>query len=494
MKADKSAALWRTVLVASSLLMLMVSASLTVGSTGTLENPSIEEAKAALVSIWPSGECQGVGTGTGFFITPQGHILTAAHVVGDFEIGGTVTVQWAPPGREPQLLTAIILAKKPEWDTALLQVQGEGEFPWLRLGNSDQVQGGDSVAILGFPEPESLGCITPTLTTGQVTARKPPGELGESYQAEALQISVAPIRPGSSGSPVFNEAGEVIGILFAGTGIPGLGTELPFYFAVPINVAKECLCEWEELDFIPPEVRQFLEQPTLLYEDDFGNPMSGWVIWPPPPWLPIQPPAALLERLDWAEVWYEDGKYSIKVGVPYKYFPAVPLNLDIPLTQVLILLFQVLECWCGDASALVSPEVFRSDFRVVVEARRVSGPIGSYGIIFRLKGDWDDNFYTFTISSDGSYSLFKYVNRRWVEIVPWTYSTHIRQGTEWNLLEVEAIGPEISLFVNRKHLTTVKDSTFLQGFIGLTVQSFDEPGIKVEFDNFKILSAERICK
>jgi len=229
MKADKSAALWRTVLVASSLLMLMVSASLTVGSTGTLENPSIEEAKAALVSIWPSGECWGVGTGTGFFITPQGHILTAAHVVGDFEIGGTVTVQWAPPGREPQLLTAIILAKKPEWDTALLQVQGEGEFPWLRLGNSDQVQGGDSVAILGFPEPESLGCITPTLTTGQVTARKPPGELGESYQAEALQISVAPIRPGSSGSPVFNEAGEVIGILFAGTGIPGLGTELPFY-------------------------------------------------------------------------------------------------------------------------------------------------------------------------------------------------------------------------------------------------------------------------
>ena len=196
----------------------------------------------------------------------------------------------------------------------------------------------------------------------------------------------------------------------------------------------------------------------------------------------------------WATTRYEDGRYSIQIDAPNKYFPGILLNLEVPFLQIMTRLGQALESWCGDVSPILSQQAFGKDFRALVEARQASGPTGTYGMTFRFKGSWDDNFYAFTVTSDGYYRLSKIVARRWMWIVPWTYSPHIQQGTEWNLLEVEVIGPEISLFINGEHLMTVIDSTFEQGFIELYAAAFDEPGVKVEFDNFKITSARKFCR
>lgn len=259
-------------------LSIMMLLPLLAGFAGASQATQPE---TTVVSIWAGtdGRCEESGTGTGFFISSDGYILTAAHVVDRFQIGETAPAQWAPPQQTPRPLTAQI-HQKPRTeeekastgDAALLKVREEGPFPWLSLGDSDRIAiGEESVTVIGFPEPQSLGCITPTVTSGQITARKPPGEVGPF---EALQISVAPVRPGSSGSPVINAAGKVIGVLFAGTGIPGPGQDLPFYFAVPINLAKHAFLQPEILDIrfrreIPADGSKVIG--TIIFRDIDGD-------------------------------------------------------------------------------------------------------------------------------------------------------------------------------------------------------------------------------
>lgn len=235
----------------------------------------VRDPTQALVSIWRTGSCDKF-SGTGFFVSDKGHILTAAHVVSTFEIGQQVTVQWVPPGQQPHRLTATVLHKKPEWDIALLQVQGAGQpFPWLSLGDSDpeRLRLGDKVTITGFPQPEVFGCVTPTIINGDLTARRPPGDF---LPVEVLQIASPILRPGSSGSPVTDSAGKVIGILFGGAGTLGPRSDLAYYLAVPINVAAEtdALKLYEILPSYPPQIT-FIEFPNKVISD--GQPYKGKV-------------------------------------------------------------------------------------------------------------------------------------------------------------------------------------------------------------------------
>ncbi len=93
-------------------------------------------------------------------------------------------------------------------------LQAEQSFPNLKFGDSNEMQIGDDVYVIGYPtaaEISSLSRLEPTITKGIISAIKT-SESGEKY----LQIDSA-VSGGNSGGPVFNKKGEVIGILTAGS-------------------------------------------------------------------------------------------------------------------------------------------------------------------------------------------------------------------------------------------------------------------------------------
>jgi hypothetical protein len=136
--------------------------------------------------------------GTGFVVRPDGWIATNLHVVAS---GGAKVRVRLRDDRELEVVE--LLAASPEHDLALVRVVARG-LPTVPLGDSDSMRPGDSVVAIGNP----LG-LEDTVSNGLVSARR---KVSDGF--EVLQIS-APIAPGSSGGPIFNDRGEVIGIATA---------------------------------------------------------------------------------------------------------------------------------------------------------------------------------------------------------------------------------------------------------------------------------------
>ncbi|HLK37800.1 MAG TPA: trypsin-like peptidase domain-containing protein [Polyangiaceae bacterium] len=152
-------------------------------------------ASRALPSVVTIRTAQSLGTG--FIVRQDGWIATNLHVI----VGGphvSVTLR-----TERELDVVEVLAASPEHDLALVRVEARG-LPSIALGDSDAMRPGDAVVAIGNP----MG-LEDTVSNGLVSARRT-GEDG----TEVLQIS-APIAPGSSGGPIFNDRGEVIGVATA---------------------------------------------------------------------------------------------------------------------------------------------------------------------------------------------------------------------------------------------------------------------------------------
>jgi serine protease Do len=166
------------------------------------------------------------GEGSGFIIDPAGYIATNYHVV---DSASQVTVTLAS-GKQ---LEAHVVGTDPRTDLALIKVDTSDRLPTVRLGDSDHTRIGDWVLAIG--NPFGLGG---TATAGIVSARG--RDIQAGYYDDFLQIDAA-INAGNSGGPVFNAAGEVIGIntaIFSPTGgNVGIG------FAIPANQARKVLEE-----------------------------------------------------------------------------------------------------------------------------------------------------------------------------------------------------------------------------------------------------------
>ena len=164
----------------------------------------------------------GQGLGSGFIISPDGYVLTNAHVVaGD----GEVTVRLADSKREYK---AKVIGADERTDVALLKIDASG-LPTVKLGKSAQLQPGEWVAAIGSP----FG-FENTITAGIVSAT------GRSLPAETyvpfIQTDVA-VNPGNSGGPLINLAGEVVGVnsmIYSQT-----GGYMGVSFAIPIEVALD---------------------------------------------------------------------------------------------------------------------------------------------------------------------------------------------------------------------------------------------------------------
>jgi hypothetical protein len=129
-----------------------------------------------------------------------------------------------------------------------------------------------------------------------------------------------------------------------------------------------------------------------------------------------------------------------------------------------------------------------SDVRIEVDASKIGGPdFNEIGVICRYKDS--KNFYFFIISSDGYYSVNKFIDgvEQWIGMEqPQFDDTNIRTGDTTNYIRVDCIQQNLSLSVNGKLLTTVTDSDLKEGNVGLIAGTWDIAGTDVLFENFKV--------
>jgi len=183
--------------------------------------------------------------------------------------------------------------------------------------------------------------------------------------------------------------------------------------------------------------------PNAIFIDDFSNPASGWD----------------RDRNDDHIIDYENGSYRIRVNKPHWTFWANP-NKN-----------------------------FDGDVIVEVDATKTGGPDDNeFGVICRYQNT--DNFYLFTISSDGFAIISKIQDGKSVglssEMMQSTDAIH--QGAASNHIRAECKGNSLTLFVNDEEVANAVDSSFANGDVGLIVSAFDTPGVDILFDNFSAAS------
>jgi S1-C subfamily serine protease len=167
---------------------------------------------------------------SGFLISPEGDILTNDHVVADVDL-----IEVRLLGRDTTTYRATVVGRDPLSDSAVIRlVGGPANLPVATLGDSDSLEAGDWVMAIG--NPYQLGH---SVTVGVVSYIGRSFEIGEGRWQKLIQTD-ASINPGSSGGPLLNARGEVIGISLA-TLADGFGDTMGIGFAVPINGVKAVL-------------------------------------------------------------------------------------------------------------------------------------------------------------------------------------------------------------------------------------------------------------
>jgi serine protease Do len=172
---------------------------------------------------------QQVGSGSGFIISQDGLILTNKHVVLDQNASYTVLTN------DGKKYSAKILARDPIEDLAILKIEANNLVP-APLGNSDELQLGQSVIAIGNALGEFRNTVSVGVVSGLARTVRASGGLGYEETIHDVIQTDAAINPGNSGGPLVNLAGEVIGINTAmASGAENIG------FAIPINKAKRVI-------------------------------------------------------------------------------------------------------------------------------------------------------------------------------------------------------------------------------------------------------------
>jgi len=176
-----------------------------------------------------TGSEQFVGSGSGFFISDDGYMLTNFHVVNEAPV-----IKVRIPALGEQNFDAEIIGCNPKKDFALLKLSDSSlktvkeflkidKLTYFDLGDSDKVVESDKVMTLGYP----LGQRNLKSSIGNVSGRESLGETGECIQ------TTTPINPGNSGGPFVDETGKIVGIAT----LKILNTDGIAYF-IPVNMIK----------------------------------------------------------------------------------------------------------------------------------------------------------------------------------------------------------------------------------------------------------------
>jgi S1-C subfamily serine protease len=181
----------------------------------------------AVVGLTASGSAsdRSRASGSGVVVTPDGYVLTNQHVVANI---GSTSVSFA----DGTTVDADLVGEDVATDLAVLRARASG-LPWATLGESNELRPGQLVIALGNP----LG-FQSTVSSGVVSA------VGRSLRArdgrliEGIVQHTAPLNPGSSGGPLLNSVGHVVGINTAIIAMAqGIG------FSVPSNTAHWVLSQ-----------------------------------------------------------------------------------------------------------------------------------------------------------------------------------------------------------------------------------------------------------
>ncbi|HJW90096.1 MAG TPA: hypothetical protein VJ436_05610 [Anaerolineales bacterium] len=201
-------------------------------------------------------------------------------------------------------------------------------------------------------------------------------------------------------------------------------------------------CQAVSLPAISPALSMKAAPGSLLFQDDFSDPASGWD-------RQILPGSGVVD--------YYDGALRILVS-----------SVDEML-------------WSG-------PGLEFSDVRIEVQASRLSGPEDNlFGIVCRATDR--ENFYFLAISSDGYYGIGKVKEGVQSLIANLEMPPHdaIIQGEASNHLRADCSGSHLRLMVNGAEIAAVEDPEFTSGQVGLLAGSFSPPGVDIRFDNFMVL-------
>jgi len=186
------------------------------------------------------------------------------------------------------------------------------------------------------------------------------------------------------------------------------------------------------------------DQPSgrqVLFQDNFSDANSGW-------------PSA--SDADKSANYSADGRYVIE---------AVTAQQDV---------------WAHPGQSF-------SDVSVEVDAVKSSGPENNgFGVVCRFVDN--DNFYYFMVSSDGYQVIGKYQNgeNQYLSAEQMQSTDAINPGTAINHVRGDCQGSTLTLYANGQQLSSVSDTSFTSGDVGLIVGTFDEPNVGVAFDNFVV--------
>jgi serine protease Do len=191
-------------------------------------SPSVVVVRSKGRDISAGGVTRFNQTGSGVLISSSGSVMTSAHVVNGMD---EITVE----GIAGEVVRATLLSANTGADVSLLQLERvTAAMRVARMGNSDAVRIGQQVMVVGAP----YG-LAYSMSVGWISARWPPNTIFPDMPLAEFLQTTATINTGNSGGPVFDMAGEVVGIVSQNItksgGSEGLG------FLVTINSARNLL-------------------------------------------------------------------------------------------------------------------------------------------------------------------------------------------------------------------------------------------------------------
>lgn len=202
-------------------------------------------------------ERQEIGGGTGFFVSPDGYLITNRHVVSREDVDYSVVTN------DGESYDVEVIAKDPTLDVAILKVDAEKEFAHLTFADLDDLRLGEEVIAIGnalaeFPNSVSVGVISGL--SRDIVA-------GDGFRfRESLEGVIqtdAAINRGNSGGPLLNRQGNVVGVNVA---VAGGGENIGF--ALPADVVQEV---YENVAEHGEIVRPFLGVRYLEITDDIAQ-------------------------------------------------------------------------------------------------------------------------------------------------------------------------------------------------------------------------------